>query len=373
MAEHLSVTSSKHSSKARNTTFGQVTTSVFWRLMMRVCLVGGLTHGVFGLLFYELGASILAWVNVGSVLMFAFSFFLLRKKHNNLAVLLVFIELFGHAGLAVRMIGWESGFNYYLLLVAPIIVTSNFRNTHSKLLLVVAVCFFYLMLDGVIRDLTPVYSLSSTAINGLRYFNIVVTFVLLTYLSFIYMGMIKKAESQLQWAASTDALTGLLNRRRLGEIIEYEMTRSKREPRTLCFLLGDIDYFKRINDSYGHDAGDRVLVATSQALRSVVREQDSISRWGGEEFLIVLPNTTLESATLVGERIVALFQPLQVPVGEQNVPVTMTFGLSSCHQGESVEQAIARADAALYQGKSAGRNRLVRESRDSEAAVKEPL
>ena len=115
------------------------------------------------------------------------------------------------------------------------------------------------------------------------------------------------------------------------------------------------------------------MVATSQALRSVVREQDSISRWGGEEFLIVLPNTAIESATLVGERIMALFQPLQVLVGEQSVPVTMTFGLSSCHQGESVEQAIARADAALYQGKSAGRNRLVRESRDSEASVKELL
>lgn len=339
------------------------TRNVFWRLMMQVCIVGGFTHGVFGVLFYTLDATLLAWANVGSVSLFAVSYACIRMRYNWIAVALVFTELFGHAALAVRTIGWDSGFHYYLMLVAPIVVMSNLQHTRSKLLMVAGVCIFYMVLDIAMRMVPPIYVLNAEVINALRYFNIVVSFVLLTYLAFLYLGMIKRAEQKLLVAASTDPLTSLYNRRRLMEIIDYEIKRSKRQPRTLCFLLGDIDHFKAINDRYGHDGGDQVLVNLSQVLRNSVREQDSVGRWGGEEFLVVLPNTEMDGAQIVASRIIDALAGLQVMIAGQPVPVTMTLGLASCREGEPVEAAIARADEALYRGKTEGRNRLMLEQR----------
>lgn len=341
------------------------TSRVFWPLMMRVCLVAALTHGVFGALFYALGAWMLAWVNVGSVALFLASYGLIVRRQNTGAVVLVFVELFAHAALAVRMIGWDSGFHYYLLLVAPVVIMSNLRQTRYKLLMTASVCAFYMLLDATVRAAPPLHTLHAGVLSALRYFNIVVTFALLTYLATLYLGMIKKAENQLLVMASTDPLTKLYNRRRLTEIIEYEITRSKRLPRTLCFVLGDIDHFKGINDHHGHEGGDQVLIEVSQALRAAVREQDSVGRWGGEEFLVVLPNTEVDGAELVAERIRNAISQMQVAASGQAVPVTMTLGLSSCREGENMEAAIARADAALYRGKTAGRNRLEREQRDA--------
>ena len=341
------------------------TRSTFWRFMLLVCISAGLTHAVFGVLFYNLDATFLAWANVGSVSIFAGAYLAILCQRNWLATVLVMSALMGHAALAVWCIGWDSGFHYYLMLVAPVVVLSNLRKVQSKLLMVASVCMFYMILDALIRVKTPIYALPEGVIASLRYFNILVSFVLLTYLALMYLHMVKTAERKLLIAASTDPLTSLYNRRRLTEIIDYELKRCKREPRTLCFLLGDIDHFKSINDRYGHEGGDLVLTEVSKVLRAAVREQDSVGRWGGEEFLVVLPNTELEGAQVVAERVFGALTNLQLDVGGQRVPVTMTVGLSTCKEDESMEVAIARADAALYQGKEAGRNRLVLEQRES--------
>lgn len=335
----------------------------FWQLMNKLCLAAAMTHAAFGVLFYALGAWMLAWVNVGSVALFLGSYGLIRGRHNNLAVVCIFLEIFGHAGLAVRMIGWDSGFHYYLMLVAPVVVMSNLRKTATKLAMVASVCAFYVLLDATMRTVPPLHGLSDSVLGALRYFNMVVTFALLTYLAMLYLSLVKKAEKQLLVMAATDPLTKLYNRRRITEIIEYEITRSKRVPRTMAFLLGDIDHFKAINDHFGHEGGDQVLIEVSQALRAAVREQDSVGRWGGEEFLVVLPNTELDGAVLVAERIRNALDQLQVMAAGKPITVTMTLGLATCAEGENLETAIGRADAALYRGKAAGRNRLEVEQR----------
>lgn len=359
-ASYAQVQRSKNASKA------------FWQLMIKTCLVAALTHAAFGTLFYALGAWMLTWVNVGSVALFLLSYGLIRRRHNMLAVTFIFIEIFGHAALAVRMIGWDSGFHYYLMLVAPIVIMSNLRKTSTKLAMVASVCVFYMVLDATMRAVPPYHVLGSSVLASLRYFNMVVTFTLLTYLAMLYLSLVKKAEKQLLVMAATDPLTKLFNRRRITEIIEYEITRSKREPRMMSFLIGDIDHFKSINDHFGHEGGDQVLVEVSEVLRNAVREQDSVGRWGGEEFLIVLPNTELDGAVLVAERIRNAINQMQVMASGKPVAVTMTLGLSTCGEGENLETAIARADAALYRGKAGGRNRLELEDRAAESAEPEP-
>ena len=156
--------------------------------------------------------------------------------------------------------------------------------------------------------------------------------------------------------ATTDPLTHLSNRRALMEVIRLEEQRLLRGRQALSFVMADIDHFKHINDSLGHEAGDEVLRQVSQVLAAGVREIDHLARWGGEEFLVVLPGTDEAEAAVVAERLRTAISARAV----RSQTVTVTFGVSEVRDGETAEQAISRADNALYQGKRSGRNRVQR-------------
>ena len=158
----------------------------------------------------------------------------------------------------------------------------------------------------------------------------------------------------------TDPLTQLPNRRSLTQAVRREEERIKRNKAPLSFVLCDLDHFKVINDSKGHDAGDEVLKVVSKTLASCMRDVDFVARWGGEEFLAVLPDTDPEGAKLVAERIRRKVENQVIDVAGIGEPlkVTMTLGVATLRPGEGAEQAIIRADAALYEGKHQGRNRV---------------
>jgi len=337
----------------RNTAFA------FWGLMYKIAVVAGATHVMFMGLFYGLGAHTLAWINLGSVLLFAASYLCLKKRLNLLAVALIVTEILVHAILAVRAIGWDSGFHYYLLVVVPVVVISQMKIKAFKPVLITLMLLLYIGLDHAMRDLTPLDVISAQTLSGLRYFNIAVTFLLLTYLSGIYLKLVTKAEKELRILATTDPLTQLLNRRSLLEIAEYELVQRKRHQAPLAFVLADIDHFKSINDQHGHAAGDKVLKAVSQTLRQALREQDSVARWGGEEFLFLMPDATLDLAKSVAERLRQQVEAIEVPFNGKQIKVSMTFGVSAHQNDEVVDAPINRADTALYQGKVAGRNQVV--------------
>ncbi|MBC7917971.1 MAG: diguanylate cyclase [Rhodoferax sp.] len=162
-----------------------------------------------------------------------------------------------------------------------------------------------------------------------------------------------------QLLARQDPLTGLSNRRHAMEMLEYEDRRAVRETVPPCLCMIDLDYFKKVNDTYGHAAGDEVLQRFAQGAAAALRGPDMLARWGGEEFLLMMPTTTVEEALLVVER---LRQVLATPFVWPNQPavqVTFSAGLASLRSGESCLEAVARADAALYQSKQDGRNRTV--------------
>lgn len=335
------------------------TSTAFWGLMHKLALVAGATHVVFMGLFYVLGAYTLAKVNLGSVMVFAISFLCLRKRLNLLAVALIMSEVLGHAILAIRSIGWDSGFHYYLLIVVPVVVISKVRIPAFRPIVLLGLLMIYIYMDKVMRGLAPYDVLSTQVLSGLRYFNISATFLLLIYLSGMYLRLVTKAEDALRVLATTDPLTQLLNRRSLLDIAEYEVVQRKRHKAPLAFILADIDHFKSINDQHGHAAGDAVLKAVSKTLRQASREQDSIARWGGEEFLILMPEATKDVAMKVAERLRQQVETLSVPVNDNVIKVSMTFGVSAHQADEIVDAPLSRADAALYQGKMAGRNQVV--------------
>ncbi len=158
--------------------------------------------------------------------------------------------------------------------------------------------------------------------------------------------------------ATTDALTGLYNRRWLDQGLAAILSDTIEKKQTLCLLLIDVDHFKAYNDNLGHSAGDQVLIAIANCLRNSIRPQDYASRYGGEEFLIILPNTVLDEGVQVAERIrqnIAAKTILQVE-GKLLPGITISIGLAVNHQNSTLHALIDAADNQLYQAKQAGRN-----------------
>jgi len=171
---------------------------------------------------------------------------------------------------------------------------------------------------------------------------------------------LEEANLELERLAHTDTLTELSNRRHFFLELEKEVQRGLRHGHSFCLMMLDLDHFKRINDQYGHATGDEVLVAVARSLRSVAREVDFIARMGGEEFAIMMPETDLEGAIALAER-------LRIRVGEiphktadgQRFTATVSIGVAAWTVGQDPSGLLRIADAALYSAKNAGRNRVV--------------
>lgn len=169
----------------------------------------------------------------------------------------------------------------------------------------------------------------------------------------------KRIEERLRRLAARDALTDTLSRGRFFEAAREELARATRYGRPLALAMVDLDLFKSINDRYGHRAGDEVLRAIAGLMTRGLRGQDHIGRYGGEEFAILLPETTLEAAREVLERVRQAIAELRLAFDGREVAITVSVGVVAVQTGEPVETALARADAALYRAKAAGRNAVV--------------
>jgi polar amino acid transport system substrate-binding protein len=167
---------------------------------------------------------------------------------------------------------------------------------------------------------------------------------------------IEHKNRQLEMLAVTDKLTGLYNRSKLDEVLGSEIGRSVRYNRTFCVCIVDIDHFKSVNDTHGHQEGDRVLVSFSQLLRAGTRKTDIVGRWGGEEFIIISPETGLDGMLTMAENIRRLIEGHSFGTAGAG---TASFGVTCSCADDSPESIIKRADDALYEAKKAGRNRTV--------------
>jgi diguanylate cyclase (GGDEF)-like protein len=161
--------------------------------------------------------------------------------------------------------------------------------------------------------------------------------------------------------AQVDGLTGLANRRHLMERIGQEIARAERYHTSLSVIILDLDTFKSFNDTYGHVKGDELLKAFSAMVKKAVRSTDIAGRYGGEEFCVVLPNTSVKGAVVIAERIRTGMETVQVSVGDDRSPAgrTVSIGVAEFSPGETVEKILSTADAALYRAKEGGRNRVV--------------
>ena len=178
--------------------------------------------------------------------------------------------------------------------------------------------------------------------------------------SFIDITEQKATEARLKELASVDPLTGVANLRYFMERAQYDLARIWRYGGALSLMLLDVDHFKRVNDSFGHAAGDQVLRGMAAVCRETLRDSDLVGRIGGEEFAIVLPETPVDGAVGVAERIRHLVEDAHFGYDDKLIDVTVSIGVAGCgREGETVEELMKRADVALYDAKRSGRNRVI--------------
>ena len=165
----------------------------------------------------------------------------------------------------------------------------------------------------------------------------------------------KRLEDRLVELATTDALTGLYNRGYGRQLLNRELARAERSGQSLSFILMDVDYFKSINDQFGHAVGDQMLAEISETLKNRIRDVDMASRWGGEEFVIILPDTPLTGAKKVAQSLQAGIRSLAKPDGNH---LSMSMGVTEYRTSESVAKLLKRADRLMYRAKNTGRDRI---------------
>lgn len=316
-------------------------------------------NAIFGLLF----AALQIWPLTALFMLIAVAHFCMMRWDNSHAnqlshstpwMWLVYLLQFLFS---VIVVGPSPGFQYYMIATIPALFNSIQWPLSAKIFQTILIALFFIACDVVFSTWTPIYPLPLHTAELLREINIIGTCATVAAVSYLLSRTVKQAEQRLKSLAATDALTGLLNRRRMTEFIDKEYAHCSRVFRPLSLIICDIDRFKLINDRYGHDGGDTVLKEVGKIFSSL-RDYDSVARWGGEEFIVLLPDADQHVAMKVAERLRVGVAESIISIDGTPIPVTMTLGVAQINQGETWQSALTRADQALYRGKEYGRNRV---------------
>ncbi|GAB2558902.1 GGDEF domain-containing protein [Rhodanobacter koreensis] len=330
--------------------------SAFWIMTRRVTVLAACVDMAFLVFFLAVGSPLLAWLNLISISMYGAAYVLLTRRRNLPAIILIWTEVTVHAVIGTLLVGWDSGFHYYLLMFIPaIVVSGGWRNVIAPLLFLFLA---YLGLHVAAHFVGALAPLNGTALLLLNLFNVSIFFAMASYTARFYYDLVRKTERKLRELATKDALTGLSNRRHLLDLAQQEIARARRSIEEVSLILVDIDDFKLINDGHGHDAGDQVLVHASQLFRGICRAQDTVARWGGEEFLFLLPATGQDAVREFAERVRVTIAETRLEHAGESIRFSLSLGVATLAGSESLDDAISRADSALYRSKTEGRNRV---------------
>lgn len=331
------------------------TAAAYWAMLRHIAVFAAAIDVGFLLLYSALGATALALLNLASVALYTAAWWLLHLRHNRTAIALIWFEVLAHATAGSLLLGWGADFHLFLLLFVPgIVVGSPHRGALPLMALLLA---SYAGLYLACKAWAPLSPLPASHLEIARWFNIVLVFGLFYAVAAFYRRRVRSAEKALLQLARVDALTRLANRTHFHERAAAELSRARRDGKALSLMLADVDHFKRVNDERGHHAGDLVLSEVAKVMTQALREHDLLARWGGEEFMALLPSTDSQMARQVAERVRAAVAAHTVEVDGQRLAVTLSFGLAGIDDGD-LQAAALRADRALYASKRDGRNRV---------------
>ncbi|WP_159448743.1 diguanylate cyclase [Demequina sp. NBRC 110053] len=327
-------------------------------------LIVTLSYSAFFMTFDFTGFSSLVALNSGFAIGYVAIVLLARLGRQLTAALVLLSMVIGQLLIATAWVGWEAGLHLYLLLAGQLvflILTERQRALRWVFAALALAAFLYAQLrmpsSGAEVELPELVLNAMLSVNAVLVAGTL--FVLAAYSHFrAEQARSEAAESaaRAEYLANTDALTGLATRRPVMERLEV-LSGSAHEP--FCLAIADLDRFKLINDEFGHDCGDAVLAAVGARLRGALRVSDSVGRWGGEEFIFVLPGASMSDARIMMERVRSRVGSSPVVHDGREHYVTVSIGLTEGDASGTPHHAILRADEALYRAKDAGRDRVV--------------
>lgn len=315
---------------------------------------GCIAHFIFIFLFIYLDQTALAWLNVLSLATWLLTVWVNKMKRNNVSILIMSVEIAVHAFFATSILGTDAGFQYYLWPIALLVMVTPCLNIiWSTAIALLHMTTFALLVLYYPPQIETVAHYSPLFIMNL----------IGASLPFIATAAISRSTYANQYSlmvklAEKDELTKLFNRRFALEALTYYVNQQSKRGMPFCISLVDVDHFKHVNDQLGHNKGDEVLIKISDYLSKSMRETDISSRWGGEEFLFILPNVALSQ---IQHRIETICQdmPNNVSLEGWDKAISCSFGLIQVDANETIEDALKRVDDSLYQAKKNGRYQVV--------------
>ncbi len=301
---------------------------------------------------------------VGALVVYAFMFYgTYRARTMALVIAGNFISLLCiMSGFA--LLGPSVSIQSFFIVIVVACYFSGYGYYKAKGIYTVFVFLLYYIVEAHLNQVIPIIPFSISGQFFIALMNISVSFWCVAIVCYVYSkdsqhleGKLIEYNKFLRQQASTDTLTGLHNRRSANDFIEKLIKRN--DEKGFCVCMCDIDFFKKVNDSYGHDIGDKVLAGVAQTLVESVSEECLVSRWGGEEFLIVFPNMNGDEARAVVDIIRSRIKKIQFDTGSAKFSITVTYGLAEYGFDGNSDALVKEADDKLYLGKENGRDQIV--------------
>jgi diguanylate cyclase (GGDEF)-like protein len=335
----------------------------YLRLILYVAAgYSGFVHVLLLAFFVIAAIPVMAVINIASILVYVACILFTYHRHYTVAGLLLSFEIIVFSIVTMLLTGFYTYVIFYFVLVLILQMIIPYSRPWVRAAisaLIIALLLFQVHFEAGYRPLYSLgdYQVAFSSLNiSVSLFAVAAELFLSTYIKGIIAHLSALREAELESLAHTDALTGLYNRRYAERY--FERIKKEEPRRDWCVAMLDIDFFKNINDEYGHAIGDLALVELAQFLRRRLRASDVIFRWGGEEFLILLSTRNRDVAAMVLEKVREGVAALRTTTDTLCFKFTVTIGVAPLDL-DRIDECIATCDARLYQGKEAGRNRVV--------------
>lgn len=322
---------------------------VIFSVMLVITLIGG---SLFSVLNFYQGVTALALVELAMAVFSLALFFLIRRTRDLAAwsltylsaILGAFLLIFAHPDAAPSVFIW--------VLLIPLV-------SHLLVGRVIGLAFSLVAISLAGGVYVWRFQGNSSLTNPVEFANMAVCVLAVLLFSHVYEISRERAEARLRKLATTDNLTGLANRMRFNDVFGWEQRKAERERYPLSLVVIDLDHFKSVNDSFGHDGGDLVLQHVSALMSERLRATDLVCRMGGEEFGIMVPNCTLKQVEHLVQELQRVLDETPCHVAGQDLRITFSAGIAQLgHDGEDLRSLFSVADRRMYQSKAEGRNRV---------------
>ena len=302
-----------------------------------------------------------------SIVLLCVSFILTYREKNVTAVIMQHVAILIWIFIAILFLGWECGAQQFITLLLVSVFTGSYIERRIKmeyailLVLIHVGLHLYMMTNPAFYEQTFWEMLYTHVVSIVFCFGIIIAVVVTFAHNSISMETkLKGYNSNLKWLANVDPLTGLKNRRCMMNFLKENVeSNGAIKAEKAVIVIGDIDFFKRFNDHYGHACGDEVLTQLSALFMDYMEGKGEAARWGGEEFLLVFTDCSLQQGIEYMENLIHRIRLMDIRYGGEVLHVTMTFGMSEYDPDRTVDAIINNADKKLYFGKQNGRNRVV--------------